>query len=225
MRILAAFAAILAAALVLSAAPARAQVDQQQTVNRALATIERLKTDKRFQSDFVPQLAQARAALIVPDLYKGGFILGGQFGNGVLLARGSDGNWSYPCFYSLAGGSLGLQFGLEDVSIVFLIKTDRGLDAVLQDQFKIGAEMQVALAVVGGGTEAATTSNMHADILAYALGAVGFYGSVSLEGAALSPRESWNSAYYGHAAGARAIILQNAVRNPQADRLRDFLAK
>lgn len=207
-----------------AAAPARAQVDQQQTVNHALGTIERLKSDERWSKDFDPMLAKARAVLLVPDLYKAGFVVGGQFGNGVLLVRGKDGNFSYPAFYTLSGGSLGLQIGAEDVSVAFLIMTDKGLDAVMQDKFKIGGEMQVAIAVVGGGEGVSSGTNMAADIRAYALGAIGLYGSLSLEGAVISPRASWNQAYYGKTVGPRDIVFNGVATNPEADKLRDFLA-
>jgi len=224
MKLLATLALGAAAALSLPALPARAQVDQQQTVNRALGTVERLRSDQRWKTSFDPYLAKARAVLVVPDLYKAGFVVGGQFGNGVLLVRGKDRNFSYPAFYALSGGSLGLQIGAEDVSIVFLIMSDKGLDAVLKNEFKIGGEAQVALLIVGGGEEVNTTTNMDIDIRAYAFGAVGFFGSLSLEGAVISPRDSWNQAYYGKPVAARAVVLNNAASNPEADRLRDFLA-
>jgi len=216
--------ALVVAALAAPIAPARAQVDQQQAVNQALGTVERLRTKQNFKVEFDADLARARAVLIVPDLYKVGFVIGGQFGNGVLLVRRKDGSFSYPAFYSLSGGSIGLQIGAEDVSIVFLVMSDRGLEALMQNQFKIGAEAQAAIAVVGGGVEGNTTSNGGIDIKAYALGAIGLYGSLSLEGAVITPRDSWNQAYYGRPITARAVVMQNLAQNPEADRLRDILA-
>jgi lipid-binding SYLF domain-containing protein len=208
----------------LAAPQARAQVDQQQVVNRSLATVERLRSDAQFKTSFDPWLAKARAVMVVPDLYKAGFLIGGQFGNGALMVRGQDGAFSYPGFYSLSGGSIGLQIGAEDVSIVFLIMSDKGLDAVLTNKFKIGGEAQAAIFVVGGGEEVNTTTNMNADIRAYALGAVGLFGSLSLEGAVITARDSWNQAYYGKQVDSRAIVMDRAAQNPEADRLRDFLA-
>jgi len=219
-----ALCALVLAALAAPIVPARAQVDQQQAVNQALGTIERLRTKQNFKDQFNADLARARAVLIVPDLYKVGFVIGGQFGNGVLLVRRKDGSFSYPAFYSLSGGSIGLQIGAEDVSIVFLVTSERGLEALLQNHFKIGAEAQAAIAVVGGGIEGNTTTNGGIDIKAYALGAIGLYGSLSLEGAVITPRDSWNQAYYGRPISARAVVLQNLAQNPEADRLRDFLA-
>src|SRR5262249_34826236 len=145
-----------------ASAPAFAQIDQQQTVNRAAATIERMKAN--ISKDFPSQLANARGVLIVPDLYKGGFILDGQTGNAVRRARQPNGSFGYPAFYSVSGGSIGLQIGLQDISVVFLIMTDKGLNALLNDQFKVGAEAGITFAVIGLGVGAGTTSAMTADI-------------------------------------------------------------
>ena len=208
----------------LAAAPAFAQVDQQQTVNAALATVERMKTDSNFRSSVDPKMAKARAVLIIPALYKAGFLFGGQYGNGVLLCRLADGGWSYPAFYTMEGGSFGLQIGLESTSILFLIMTDNGLSAILNNQFKFGADTGITFLVVGAGIGASTTTNLGADILAFSLSGIGLYGGLSLEGTILSARESWNAAYYGQNVSSRAIVLDNAAANPNADRLRDFLA-
>lgn len=199
--------------------PASAQEDQQQTVNSALATLERMKNDGSFKEKFQPKLEQARAVLIVPALYKGGFIFGGQYGNGVLMGRMPDGSWSYPAFYTMEGGSFGLQIGLESTGVLFIIMDDKGLEAVLNNQFKFGANTGITVLVVGAG--AATSAG--ADIYAYSLTGVGLYGGLSLEGTVLSARESWNAAYYGQDAATRAIVLDNSVSNEKAEALKDFL--
>jgi lipid-binding SYLF domain-containing protein len=215
---------ILALLLALLAMPALAQQDQQQTVNSAVATIERMKGDGNYREGPLAHLDQARAVLIVPSLYKGAFFFGGQYGNGVLLARMADGSWSYPAFYTMEGGSFGLQIGLESTSILFMIMSDNGLQAVLNNQFKFGADSGITFLVVGAGVGASTTSNLGADIYAYSFSGIGLYGGLSLEGTVLAARESWNAAYYGQNVASRAIILDNSVTNPQADRLRDILA-
>ncbi len=215
---------VLVLTLALAAIPALAQQDQQQTVNSALSTLERMKGDGNFREGFQPKLDQARAVVIVPALYKGGFIFGGQYGNGVLLARLADGSWSYPAFYTMEGGSFGLQIGLESTAVLFIVMSDKGLHAMLNNQFKFGADTGVTVLVVGAGVGASTTSNLGADIYAYSLTGIGLYGGLSLEGTVLSARESWNAAYYGSNVSSRAIVLDNAVSNPRADALRDILA-
>jgi lipid-binding SYLF domain-containing protein len=201
--------------------PAFAQEDQQQTVNSALATLERMKNDGAFQAKFQSKLEQARAVLIVPALYKGGFIFGGQYGNGVLLGRMPDGSWSHPAFYAMEGGSFGLQIGLESTAVLFIIMDEKGLDAVLNNPFKFGADTGITVLVVGAGS---ATPKLGADIYAFSLTGVGLYGGLSLEGMTLSARDSWNAAYYGQDVASRAIVLDNSVANEKAQPLREFLA-
>ncbi len=205
----------------LVAAPAWAQFDQEQTVNSALATIERMKTS---QPSVREQINKARAVLIVPNFYKGGFILGGEYGNGVLLVRNPDGSWTYPAFYTMEGGTLGFQIGLQSTSVLFLIMSEKGLKAVVNNQFRFGADAGITVVIVSAGAGASTTSNLGADILAYSFSGMGLYAGMSLEGSVLAPRESWNAAYYGRDVTSRAILFEHAASNPQADRLRDFLA-
>lgn len=220
---LAALVAATAAAF-LPCAPARAQVDQQQLVNQALATVEQLKSRAAFKDVFASDLAKARAIVVIPNFYNGAFILGAQFGNGVMLARRPDGSFGYPAFLAVAGGSVGLQIGANDVSVALLVMTPGGLEAILTNHFKLGADAGATMLVIGAEAGAASTTALGADILAFSESAIGLYGGVALKGSVLSSKDSWNAAYYGHPATARDIVTHDAERNPGADALRDFLA-
>lgn len=208
------------------AVPARAEVvtDQTLLVNKAATTVERLRRDASLQRDLEAKLARARAVLVVPDLVKGGFILGAEYGTGVLLTRDAAGLWSGPAFYSVASGSVGLQIGVQDAESIFVIMTDAGLRAVMENRFKAGADAGIAVAHVGAGAEAATTSNVGADIFAFNK-AVGAYGGASLEGSGILPRHSWNAAYYGGNPVPEDIVIARRLDNPQANRLKDLLAR
>jgi Uncharacterized conserved protein len=208
------------------AAPAGAQGvgDQTQTVNRAVSTIERLRSDSKIEPNVRSLLARARAVLIVPDLVKGGFIIGAEYGTGVLLTRDGQGRWSGPAFYSVASGSIGLQIGVKDAETLFVIMNDGALRAIMENRFKAGADAGVALAHVGAGAEAATTLNAGADIYAFSK-AVGVYGGASLEGSGILPRHSWNAAYYGGNPSPEDILIARRLDSPQADRLRDILGR
>ena len=217
----------LAAALLLlvSGGPARAQTvtDQTLLVSKAVTTVERLRSDPNLQQMVGEKLAHARAVLIVPNLVKGGLLVGAEYGTGVLLARDPRGRWSGPAFYSVASGSLGLQIGLQDAEAMYVVMSEGGLAAIMNNRMKLGADAGVALVVVGAGASASTTTNVGADIYAFN-DAVGLYGGVSLEGSAILPRDSWNASYYGGAPTPEDILLRMQVDNPQADRLRDLLA-
>lgn len=221
-----ALAGALAVGVVLAALPAAAQVvtDQSQTVARAVATVERLRAEPNLGRELNAKLARARAVLVVPDLVKGGFLFGAEWGTGVLLTRDRSGRWSGPAFYSVASGSVGLQIGIQDAEAVFVIMSEPGLNAVMNNRFKAGADAGIALAHIGAGAEAATTANAGADIYAFNK-AVGAYGGASLEGSGILPRHSWNAAYYGGNPTPADILLEHRFDSPQANRLRDVLAR
>lgn len=203
---------------------AQAVTDQSRMVVRAVATVERLRRETDLMGDLEALLPQARAVLIVPDLVKGGFVLGAEYGTGVLLVRDSaDQRWSGPAFYSVAGGSVGLQIGLKNAETLYVIMTEGGLNAIMHNRFNAGADIGVAVAHVGAGNKAATTTNMGADIYAFSK-SMGAYGGVSLEGAGILPRHSWNAAYYGGNPQPEDILIRRSLDSRQADRLRDALA-
>lgn len=216
----------IAAAIVLfglTVPSARAQVEQERLVSNAAATVERLRSDDSF-AQLAPMFARAKAVLIVPSLVKAGFILGGEYGTGVLLVRRDDGSWSDPAFYTLGAGSLGLQAGIQNSEVLFTIMTDQALAALLGSAVKFGTDVGVAFLAIGGGWEASTTVNLGADIYAFSH-AVGLFGGGSLEGAVVKARTTWNAAYYGNAASADDILLRRAAAHPQAKVLRDALGR
>ncbi len=203
---------------------AAAQVsDEQKVVDGARRTLLALRDDKALGGLARDLIHKARAVLIVPQLVKAGFILGGEGGDGVLLTRDASGSWSYPAFCGMGGGSIGLQIGGEVSQIVLIIMTEPALRAVMRDEFKIGAEAGITVVTLGGGTEASTTANAGADIYAVAR-STGLFGGVALEGAIIAPSTDWNHAYYGSGVTAEAIVLRRAAANPAADALRSTLA-
>lgn len=220
---------LLAAILILFSllsAPAGAEpvTDQSRMIGRAATVVERLRSDPNSAEQIARLLGRARAVLIVPDLVKGGFLIGGEYGTGVLLTRDGSGRWSGPAFYSVAAGSIGLQIGVQDAEAMFIIMSDGGLSAVMNNRMKLGADAGVAMVHVGAGAEASTTTNAGADIYSYSR-AIGFYGGATLEGAGILPRHSWNAAFYGGNPTPESIVLERALDTPLADRLRDALAR
>src|SRR5204863_6637295 len=129
-------AAALVAALFIGIGCARA-ADEPTILAHANATVTSLKTDPVF-GNARATLRRAKAVLIVPRLVKGGFIFGAEGGDGVLLKRNGR-SWSSPAFYSLASASFGLQIGLEQAELVFIVLTDRALKGIERSEFKLGA--------------------------------------------------------------------------------------
>jgi SH3 domain-containing YSC84-like protein 1 len=222
-RLLAAAALTLMALLQSGCGGPPSQGEQQTLVDRsALATQEMMtQTVSNGPRDL---LQKAKGVMICPRIFKAGFFFGGEGGQCVLLARAGNGTWSYPAFYDIGSGSFGLQFGIEDSQLVMLIMTDRGLNAVLDSQFKIGANAGIAIATIGAGIQGSTTAAVGADIVAFSENR-GLFGGIALEGSIMSTQTDWNQAYYGQPFAARQIVIAMQGSNPGADPLRDLLTR
>jgi lipid-binding SYLF domain-containing protein len=221
-RFLLAGTAALVAAPFVTPRDALAAAEQQALVDRATLTVNEMLTDQHA-GDVRPVLRRARAVMIFPRVFRGGLIVGGEGGYGVLLARDGGGNWSSPAFYSIGSGSVGLQIGVSDSQIMLFIMNDRALNAVLQNQFKIGGDASIAVATVGAGIEGSTTAALRADIVSVAKSR-GLFAGITLEGSLMSRRNGDNAAYFGRQVSAEQIVLSMEVHNPGADNLRAALA-
>ena len=131
-----------AVALALAAvAPARADAltDAEEMIERARFTVQRLANEAELRESVPRLLARARGVIIFPQLIKGAFLIGGEGGSGALLARDPNGTWSHPAFYTLGAISFGLQIGGQASEAVVIIMTDKALQAILDNQVKLGA--------------------------------------------------------------------------------------
>ena len=216
------FAGLLALLPLFAAAPAHAQTEQQTLVDRATLSVQEM-----FSNEVNPEgrrlLRNAKGMMICPRVFKAGFIVGGQVGSCVLVGA-QNGAWTNPAFYGFGSGSIGFQIGVQDAQIAFIILTDKGLAALMDSQFKIGADASVAVATFGAGVSGATTAALRADIVAFAQ-ARGLFAGIALDGSLISQRSEWNQAYYGQYLSPQQIVLNRQGNNPGADPLREVLGQ
>ncbi len=214
--ILAAFAVAPAAFAPASADDA---ADARALVDKATQTIENFKADPDM-GWFRDNLPDAQAVMVVPVLIKAGFIFGGSGGHGVVLWRDdASGGWSYPSFTFMGSITFGLQIGGEAAEVVLMIRSDKGRRALLSREFKRGGDVSVAAGPTGAGAQVAT-----ADVLAFSR-TKGLFGGLTVEGAVIEPKETWNEAYYGQAASPEDVLIAQSVNNPHADPLRQAIAR
>ena len=140
-------------------------------------------------------LNNSRAIFIFPEIYEGGLIFGAKGGNGILLIRRSDENFSGPFFYSLGGLSFGLQIGLKSAQVAMTIMTNRGLNSVVKERIKLGVDVDTALINTGVGFSAESTLRL-ADIYTFSDNSGLFVGG-SFEGSYLQPRNDLNKIIHG----------------------------
>ena len=223
-RLTVCLSALIAVALLATGTPSLAASDQDALVERARLTVQNFERNKDVGPSVKNLMKTAKAVVIFPAVLKGAFIIGAEGGSGVLLAKGSSGKWSYPAFYTMGGASFGLQIGGQSSEVMLLIMTNKGINSVINNKVKLGADISAAVGPVGVGAEASTTTNLRADILSFSVNAGAFIGA-SLAGAVIAPRQAWNTNYYNSAnATAKAVVLDGKYFNVQADPLRKTLA-
>ena len=181
------------------AAPAQAS-DKTDLLRDANRTIDNLRHDPAFGAAR-DMLQHARAVYIVPKLVKGGFIFGAEGGDGVLLHRVGHG-WSTPKFYGMGSASFGLQAGLEQAELVFIINSDAALRGIEHGNFKIGGQGGITVATLSAGAEGATT--LHGGDMVVWTSATGAYGGLSFNGTVIKQDKD-----EGTATPAESMKLRN----------------
>jgi lipid-binding SYLF domain-containing protein len=187
-----------------SAAPTS---DQIELVRRADVVLDEARHDPEF-GDSRRLFQTARGVMVVPNLVKGGFFVGGEGGNGVLMAR-HGGEWSNPAFYTLASASFGLQIGLEVAEVVLFVMSGRALNAWMRDEVRLGGQAGLTVLVIGTNAAASTTANLNVDVIAWAKSR-GAYAGLTLEGSIIKPRNEWNTAYYGRPLSPSQVLNMRA---------------
>ncbi|MGE3769665.1 MAG: lipid-binding SYLF domain-containing protein [Bdellovibrionales bacterium] len=198
-----------------------AMSEPEETVDKARVTAEGLFSDPNYP--YLLDLAtRAKAILIVPNMIKVGFFIGGRGGNAVLLSKDSEGKWSNPAFYTLGGLSYGLQIGAQSSQLIITIMTEKGLQAIMNNKVTLGADANVALGEIGAGAQASTGMDTKADMYAFAKSS-GVFAGIALDGTVISPRQSYNEEFYGKGTTPAAILLDRTAMNPASQPLIDAM--
>jgi lipid-binding SYLF domain-containing protein len=154
----------------------------------------------------IPQevLEHAKCVAVVPHLLKGGFVIGAENGRGVATCRTADG-WSAPAFFSITGGSWGLQIGVEGVDLVLIIQNDKGMQQLIGSGFELGADASAAAGPVGRHASADTNWKLETEVLTYSR-AKGLFAGVTLNGASIRRDDDSTEAIYGRDVPTRRIL-------------------
>jgi SH3 domain-containing YSC84-like protein 1 len=198
-------AVIVALAGVTAAVPS-AQSDEAERIREATTVLREIKnTPDVAVPKWVSEKAEAIA--VFPSVKKGGLVVGGHFGRGILSAKSAkSGTWSSPAFLTLTGGSFGLQIGGEAIDLILVIMDRKGLEQLLKNQFKIGGDASVAAGPVGRDAEASTDIQMRAKILSYSRSR-GLFAGVTLKGSTIRQDRDANERFYGRAYRSSEIAL------------------
>jgi lipid-binding SYLF domain-containing protein len=172
-------------------------------------------------------LNKSVCVIILPNVKKAGFVVGAQYGRGVMSCRSGakfDGPWSAPIMMRSSGGSFGLQIGGESTDFVILVMNPGGAQSVMKGRAKLGSDASIAAGPVGKTAEASTTATMQAQMLSYSR-AKGVFGGVSLSGSSLAPDDDDNEKLYGKKVTGEQIFSGSLTTPPSAAGLLSELEK
>ena len=160
-------------------------------------------------------MEKAEGIAVFPSLIKGGIVVGGQRGRGILSVRDKKtGAWSSPAFLTITGGSIGAQFGAQAIDLVLVINNQRGLEQLVKNQFKVGADASVAAGPVGRDASASTDIQMRAQILSYSRSR-GLFAGVTLNGSTIRQDRDANERFYGTAYRTGQIVFDGMGGAPE----------
>ena len=160
-------------------------------------------------------MEKAEGIAVFPSLIKGGIIVGGQRGRGILSARDKqNGGWSSPAFLTITGGSIGAQIGAQAIDLVLVINNQRGLEQLVKNQFKIGADAAATAGPVGRDASASTDIQLRAQILSYSR-ARGLFAGVTINGSTIRQDIDANERYYGTAYRTGQIVFDGLGGSPE----------
>jgi lipid-binding SYLF domain-containing protein len=192
----------------LSAALSPAQGKRVQQAADVLSAIHKVP-DKDIPQEL---WNKSSCVMVVPDMKKAAFVVGGEYGKGLMSCR-TGGNWSAPVFMRVEKGSFGLQIGGQEIDLVLLIMNDTGVQKLLNNKVTLGAEVSVAAGPVGRDARAATDAQLDAEILSYSR-AQGLFAGINLSGGAVRPDDDDNVALYGRNVSPKQIVAGENIKVP-----------
>ena len=213
--------------LALTAVTAQAAEPELKRAENAVRVLNEIMQapDKAIPRDL---LQTAHAIVVVPDVLKAGFVIGGRRGEGLIAVKARDGTWSNPAFVNLTGGSVGFQVGVSSTDVVLVFRTERGVDSIVHGKFTIGADASAAAGPVGRTAQASTDAQLKAEIFSYSR-ARGLFAGVAFDGSVLSIDNNSNQLIYGDGVTPRRIFEGGVSDVPAAlvdfrDRLEEYTA-
>lgn len=208
--------ALLAVATLGASLTAQAAEDLDRRVQTATWVLQDLQ---KIPEQAIPPnlLNSAYAVAVLPNVLKGGFILGGSYGKGVLLVRQSDGAWSNPSFITLTNFGIGFQAGAQGADLVLVFKTRRGVDNIARGKFTLGGSASASAGPVGRTALAMTDGEFKAEIYTYARSR-GLFAGVSLDGGTITIDQEANARWYAGAqdTSANTIFTDRSLAAPAA---------
>src|SRR5215469_14309277 len=181
----------------------------QETVSECAAIVQDFS--RIAERSIPPLVVQSAKGIAILRVLKGGFVVSGRIGEGLVIARLPDGGWSGPSAIGTGGAGFGFQVGGQVTEFVIILNTQAAVDAFAHGgNVEFGGALSVAVGPVGRTAEAAVLPV--AAVYTYSR-SQGLFAGASLEGTALVEQSDKNAAYY-HRRVTPEQILRGRVAPP-----------
>ncbi len=201
------------------------QNDEEQRVRASTVALNEMM---QAPDKAIPALVldKAEAIAIFPGVKKAGFVVGGQWGRGLISVRDAKTRrWSSPAFLTMTGGSVGAQIGGEEIDIILVIMNRTGVERLLSNEFKVGGAVSAAAGPVGRAAEASTDLTLRAEILSYSRSR-GLYAGATVNGSSIKEDLDANRRFYGKTLSSEDIVFEKmGTSPPSVDALRKALTR
>jgi lipid-binding SYLF domain-containing protein len=195
--------------------PVTAQQPNKQSTEaeRAADAVNVLTEIMNIPESSIPEelMARAHGIAVIPHVVKGAFVIGGQWGKGLMSQRREDGSWSSPAYIEIGGGSFGLQIGVQASDIVLVFTDEDGIKGILKGKLKLGADASATAGPVGRNAEVGTDVLLRSAVFAYSR-SKGLFAGISLDGSVIGMDDHANRKIYGEDVTGGDILLRKAVR-------------
>lgn len=207
-----------ACAVTLVASQSFAATTHEKLVNRLNNATEVINQIMATPDSAIPNsiLSDATCVAVVPGFKKAAFVVGGDYGQGVVTCRDRNHRWSAPAFIQMTGGSWGLQIGGQSTDLVLIAVNQRGMQDLLNSKFKIGGTASAAAGPVGRTAAADTNLTLHSELLTYSRSR-GLFAGIDLSGTVVHQNADDTRAFYG-SDRPFDTILKGYVATPPAAR-------
>jgi lipid-binding SYLF domain-containing protein len=200
-------------AATVAAGPPDLSTGETKRIEEAAMVLKEIRTapDKNIPQEL---WEKAECVIVVPSLKKAAFVIGGEYGKGLMSCK-KAGAWTSPVFMEIGKGSWGLQVGAQSIDLVLLVMNERGMRKLLQDKVSLGAEASVAAGPVGRDARAATDAQMNAEILSYSR-TQGLFAGINVSGGILKADPDDNRDLYGKDISPQDVLVSGTVAPPAA---------
>lgn len=206
---------------------AGAQTSQNAETERVEKAIEVIQEIMEIPEEGIPEalLDKAYGIAILPGVIKAAYVVGGQYGKGILMVQEKN-EWGHPSFITITGGSLGWQIGVQKADIILVFKSRQSIDDITQGKFTLGVDASIVAGPVGRSAEASTDIELEAEIYSYSR-SKGLFAGISIKGASLQIDYEANAAFYGtRMHGPQDILMEKDIEAPDiVKKLKKTLAK